>query len=94
MPRRITAEVSREVLNYLFDELHIWKKIHNGRLTSKPIDCIPSYAWPNATAMIIKHFLPNGKHIATTHCVRDDSSHVFHWDAKDLRLHDVLLWRA
>jgi len=94
MPRIPTAEVPKEVLDYLFDEFDIWAKIHDGRLISEPIDGLPSSTWPNATAMIIKHFLPDGKHIATTHCVKDDSGHVFHWDTKDLRLHDVRLWRA
>ena len=96
MPRIPTAEVSLEVLNCLFDEFDIWAKIRDGRLTSKPIPVpvIPSWAWPNAVSTIIKHFLPNGKHIVTTHCVKDDSGHVFHWDAKDFRLHQVRLWRA
>lgn len=94
MARIPTAVVSSEVLNHLFDEFDIWAKIQDGRLTSKPIDGVPSYTWPNATSLIIKHFAPNGKHIATTHCVKDDSGHVLHWDAKDFRLHEVRLWRA
>lgn len=94
MPSIPTAEVSIELLNYLFDDFDIWAKIRDGRLTSRPIGGTPSRKWPNATSVIIKHSIPNGKHIATTHCVKDDSGRVFHWDAKDLRLHEVRLWRA
>ncbi len=96
MARITTAEVPREVLDCLFDEFDIWAKIQDGRLSSepKPGTPTPSHNWQNATSMIIKHFMPNGKHIATTHCIKDkDSGDVLHWDAKDLRLHDVRLWR-
>ena len=94
MARRLTAGVSSEVLNRLFDEFNIWAKIHDGRLTSKPLGGIPSRTWPNATSFIIKHFIPDGKHIATTHCIKDDNGHIYHWDAKDFRLHEVCLWRV
>ena len=94
MTKIVTAEVTIEILNCLFDEFDIWAKIRDGRLTSKHLSNVPSHTWPNATSTIIKHFSPNGKHIATTHCVKNDSGHVFHWDAKDLRLHEVRLWRT
>ncbi len=94
MPRIPAAEVSCEVLDSLFNEFDIWSKIDDGRLTSKPVALAPSSKWLNATSMIIKHFLPNGKHIATTHCVKDDKEHVLHRDAKDFRLHEVCLYRA
>jgi len=96
VPRLTTAELSIEILDYLFNEFDIWAMIHDGRLSSEiiPDTPTPSTAWPNATAMILKHFKPNGKHIATTHCVKDNKSgDVLHWDAKDLRLRDVRLWR-
>jgi len=94
MSRIPTAEVSLEVLNYLFKEFDIWAKIRDVRLTSRSVGATPSCTWPHATSLIIKHFLPNGKHIATTHCVKDASCHVLHWDAKDLRLSEVRLWRT
>lgn len=97
MARIPTAEVSLEVLNYLFDELDIWTKIQNGRLTSepKPGSHTPSYVWRNATSMIIKHSQPDGKHVATTHCIKhDDSGDVLHWDAKDLIVGEVRLFRS
>lgn len=93
MSRIPTDEVSLEILNYLFNEYDIWAKISDGRLISKVVGASPSHTWPNATSLIIKHFLPNGKHIATTHCVKDTNNNVLHWDAKDFRMNDVRLWR-
>lgn len=94
MPRIATAEVSIELLNYLFDEFAIWAKIHDGRLSSETRKHTPAHDWPNAISMIIKHFTANGKHIATTHCVKDiNSGDVLHWDAKDLKIQEVRLWR-
>ena len=96
MSRIPTAEIPREVLESLFNDFNIWDKIRNGHLVSKPIarTCAPSYDWPNATSFMIKHFLPNGKHVATTHCIKDNKGQVLHWDAKDFRLRDLCLWRA
>lgn len=94
MPRIPTAEVSIKILNYLFDEFDIWDKVLDGRLSSEILERTPSKAWPKATAMIIKHHMSNGKHIATTHCIKDDKNgNVLHWDVKDFKLHDVRLWR-
>ena len=94
MARITTAEVPKEVLDCLFDDFHIWDKIRDGRLTSKSIGSTMSYTWPDATSLILKHFLPDGKHIATTHCVKDNDGNVLHWDAKDVRLRGLCLWRA
>ena len=96
MPRVTTAEVPLEVLDCLFDEFDIWAKIQDDRLSSepKPGTPTPSHDWPNATSMIIIHRLPNGKHITTTHCIRHDKTgDVLHWDAKDLIVGDVRLFR-
>ena len=96
MPRIPTAEVSKEELECLFNELHIWNKICNGQLSWEPKTGTdtPSYSWPTATSWIIKHCSADGKHIATTHCVIDDTSGLLlHWDAKDLRVRNVCLWR-
>ena len=95
MPRIPTAGVTRELLDSLFDEFNIWGKIDDGRLTSESVaeKDAPSRQWPNAMSRIIKHFMPDGKHIATTHCILNDEGHVFHWDAKDFRMYDVRLWR-
>lgn len=93
MPTIPTAEVPAEVLDSLFQEFDIWVKIKDSRLKSEIVSPVPSSRWPEATSMIIKHFLPNGKHVATTHCVKDSAGRILHWDAKDLRLNEVRLWR-
>ena len=94
MPKITTVEISLELLDFIFNEFGIWQKIKDGCLSSERRKPKPSYIWPNATAFIIKHNLPNGKHIATTHCVKEnESGKVLHWDAKDLWLRDVCLWR-
>ena len=94
MPRIPTAGVSSQVLDCLFQEFDVWAKIEDGRLGSTYGKGVPSHSWPNATSFIIRHRLPNSKHVVTTHCVKDDSGTVFHWDVKDIRLGDVRLWRA
>ena len=96
MPPRIpTAGIERVLLDYLFDEFEIWIKIDDGRLTFEAIAerDAPSRHWPNATSRIIKHYIPGGKHIATTHSIIDNEGNILHWDAKDLRLYDIRLWR-
>ena len=94
MSRIPTAGVPIVILNRLFDEFDIWTKIQDGRLTSECVSPTPSLAWSNATSLIIKHFLPDGKHVITTHCIKDNASgKVLHWDAKDIKLGDVRLWK-
>lgn len=88
-----TSEVSEKALDILFDESEIWDKISDGRLISCHLKPVPSRSWPNAMSMMIKHFSPNGKHIATTHCVKGKNNQVFHWDAHDLRVNDIRFWR-
>jgi len=94
--KKTTAKVSIEILNYLFFEFDIWAKIQDGRLSSIVIanTLSPDRYGRNATSMIIKHFKPNGKHIATTHCVKDNQSGcVLHQDEKDLIVGDIKLTR-
>ena len=95
MPRIPTAEVSEELLDSLFDEFDIWVKIGSSQLTSEPVaeKDAPSWQWPNATSRILKHHLPGGKHVITTHCVLGSQGEVLHWDVKDFRLHEVRLYR-
>lgn len=88
-----TVEITLDLLELLFTDLGIWDKIRNCTLLNRRLYSKPSHTWPRATSMIIKHFLPNGKHVATTHCIKDNTGRILHWDAKDLRLGDVRLWR-
>ena len=87
-----TAQVPRSFLKLLFDELEIWAKIKNGHLSSKCNDPVASHGWADGSSYIIRHYKPNGKHVATSHCVKDKTGEVVHWDAKDLMVNDVRLF--
>lgn len=94
MVYRITAEVSIEVLDILFNDLNIWFYINKGHLQSLKLNPAPARNFKNASSVIIKHLKPNGKHIATTHCIKDnETGKVLHWDPKDIVINDVCLWR-
>ena len=94
--RRIpTAVIDKLLLDMLFEEFAIWEKIQDGRLTSEPLpkSARPSTSWPGSFSQIIKHRLPNGKHVVTTHRVVAPDGIIHHQDAKGIRLRDVRLWR-
>ena len=95
MPRRPTAEISKELLESLFNEFDLWEKIGDVRILSHslPGKDLPSRNWPDALSRIVKHSLPNGKHIATTHRIEDANGDILHEDAKDFLLQEVCLWR-
>jgi hypothetical protein len=94
MPQRITAEVSTDVLNILFNDLNLWQYIKNGQLKSIKLKSVPARDYPHASSRIILHFLPNGKQIATTHCITDNKTgKVLHWDAKDIIINGICLFR-
>jgi hypothetical protein len=95
MPQRITAEVSIDVLNILFTDLNIWTDIQKGHLRQIKLKPVPARNYSNASSRIILHILPNGKHIATTHCITDNKTgKVLHWDPKDIIVNDVCLFRV
>lgn len=95
MRRKVTAEVSMEVLESLFREFDLWDKIRDGRLTSLPLPRkdVPARHYANALSRIVKHSLPEGKHIATTHRIETADGDILHEDAKDFHLQEVCLWR-
>ena len=95
MRRKPTVQISIELLDSLFDEFDIWSKIKDGRLVSLllPSRDLPSHHYPDAISRIVKHSLPNSKHIATTHRIEGPDSSILHEDAKDFHLHEVCLWR-
>ena len=95
MRRKPTAQVQIELLENLFEEFDIWNKIRDGRLFSLPLPKkdVPSHHYTNALSRIVKHSLPNGKHIATTHRIEANDGTILHEDAKDFRLQEVCLWR-
>lgn len=92
MPQINAVHISKELLDSLFNEFDLWNKIRSGCLKSKIKTSSPSKRWPSAKSMIIMHFTTSGKHIATTHCVKDKTT-IYHWDTKDLMLNDVRLCR-
>jgi hypothetical protein len=89
-----TVQVTLDFLECMFRELGIWENINNKYLKSKIVKKDPARDYPNSTSEIIKHFKPSGKHVATTHRIRDNQGSVLHWDAKDLRVADIKLWRV
>ena len=95
MPRKPSAEISRELLEALFDEFDIWAKARDGRLTSLPLvdKDVPSHHYPGSLSRIVKHSLPEGKHVATSHRIEAMDGTILHEDAKDFHLQEVCLWR-
>ena len=96
MPRIPTREMSREYLDALYEEYHIWSRISEGILTIEPIDekSAPARSYPNSTSQIVKHRTPDGEHIATTHRIIDNADgSVHHWDSKDIVVGEERLYR-
>ena len=95
MPRKPTARVSIDLLNVLFDEFDVWDKVRDGRLVGLPLPKkdAPSHHYPGSLSRIVKHSLPNGKHVATTHRIETADGAILHEDAKDFHLQEVCLWR-
>ena len=95
MRRKPTAQISMELLEILFEEFDIWDKIRDGRLISLtlPNKDVPSHHYLNGLSRIVKHSIPNGKHIATTHRIETAEGAILHEDAKDFHLQEVCLWR-
>ena len=95
MPGKPTARVSIDLLNILFDEFDIWTKARDGRLLSLPVPRkdAPSHHYPGSLSRIVKHSLPNGKHVATSHRIEAQDGTILHEDAKDFHLQEVCLWR-
>ena len=95
MPRIPTAEIDLSLLNILFEEFDLWLKIQDGRLTTEPIPkaTVDSTHWPGSFSQIVRHRLPNGKHVATTHRIIALDGTIDHQDAKDILLQGMRLWR-
>lgn len=95
MSRRITAQVSAQVLQQMFKEYGIWSKIREKSLTTVQLHPVPSVTFRGGTSRILLHFDANGKHVASTHRIMNKNTGlVFHWDEKGMQLDDVWLERA
>jgi hypothetical protein len=94
MHRIATVEVSKEELESMYVKYEIWEKINNGELTIYPLNPVTSTSYLNCTSQMLLHFTLTGKHIATTHRIREKNGRVVHWDAHDIRIEGVCYWRA
>ena len=95
MAKPPTIAVSAEELGALFDALEIWSKIRDGRLTSVPVPGSrrPSWDYAGGPSEIIRHQNRTGYQVATTHRITAPDGSVPHWDAKDLHVGDIVIWR-
>lgn len=95
MSTKLTVKVSREVLAAVFEDLDLWAKIRDGRLLSIIVNAkdSPAHHYPNSKSRIAKHFIPNGRHVATTHRIEDSDGAILHQDAKDFHFRELILTR-
>jgi len=95
MTKRLTVRVSAEELEQLFQALHIWEKIKDGRLDTEEISrtSADSTAYPGATSIILKHHNSMGLHVATTHRIHHPHHGTLHWDGSNLYIGNVVYYR-
>ena len=95
MAKKPSAQIPLEVLNIVFEDFDLWAKIHDGRLHSTILvrKDISSHHYGGAVSRIVKHTLPNGTHVCTTHRIEDLQGNILHEDAKDILFGDLVLWR-
>lgn len=93
MARLPRAPVDLDLLDSIFEEFEILSKVQDGRLST-----VVAYETgagdpilPDCVSRILKHFTPNGKHVATTHQV--EGGHSPHWHGTDFVLGEVRLIR-
>ena len=94
MTRPPTVEVSAEELEALFKALEIWAKIRDGRLTTSPVPSKtrPSWNYAGGSSEITSHKNSAGYHVTTTHRIIAPDGSIPHWDAKSLRIGDIVIW--
>jgi len=94
LPHKITAQIDKTILEQLFKELGIWKRICDGTFSTSYLSPSPSGTYPLGTCRILLHFDKDHKHLATTHRIMNEkTAEIYHWDAKGFLLDDVWLWR-
>ncbi len=88
-------KVSADELRALFEELHIWDKIRDGRLLTEEVEetRTPSHSWPGATSIILRHRTADGVQIATTHRISFPDGTTPYWSEKDLRVGGIVVTR-
>ncbi len=95
MPRSPTLQVAAAELAALFEALEVWAKIRDGRFTTAPVLRArrPSTSITGGFSDILRHATAIGYHVATTHRITAADGSIVHWDAKDLRIGEVVIWR-
>jgi hypothetical protein len=94
MARVLSVQVTPDELASLFEALDVWSKIGDGRMTSQALLARrrQSHAFPGGLSDIIRHVNAAGYHVATTHAITMPDGSVPHWDGKDVRIGDVVIW--
>jgi hypothetical protein len=95
MVKLLTTQILPEEMEVLFQALDLWRKIDDGRLTSDPIpkSRVPSWHYSPGISEIVRHRNNAGFHIATTHRVVMLDGSIPHWDAKDIHIGEITLYR-
>ena len=86
--------VNQAELDDLFTALGIWGKISDGRLSDDYITGArrPSRDYGDGVSDIVRHHNSRGYHVATTHRITLAGGGIPHWDAKDIRIGDVVIY--
>jgi hypothetical protein len=94
MAKPPTVRVSQDELDRLFVALHVWDKITDGHLASVAIPARrrPSWDYPTGVSDIVRQINGFGLQVATTHRITMPDGSTPRWDAKDIRLGDVILF--
>lgn len=86
--------ISQVELDRLFSALGIWDKINDGRMTSVHIPRAqrPARDYPGGTSDIVRHMGQLNNHVATTHRITMADGTIPHWDAKDIRIGEIIIY--
>lgn len=96
MSKPHSTAVSQGELDDLFVALGLWDKIAGGRLTATFIPGArrPSWDYADGVSDIVRHGNSFGYQVATSHRITLPDGSTPHWDAKDLRVGDVVIFAA
>lgn len=88
--------VSGDELRRLFEELHLWAQIRDGRLSTTVLfkRTVPSKSFPGAFSQILVHHDSQRIHRCTTHRIIDADGNVLHWDEADIKLEGGTITKA
>ncbi len=86
--------MTQSELDQLFDALGFWEKVRDGRFSSVDIPRArrPSYDPVGGTSEIVRHFNHLGYQVATSHRITMPNGDIPHWDSKDIRVGDIVVF--